>query len=147
MTMNIIAFGADHGGVALKDALLQQVAALGYQVQDMGTQGDARVNYPAYAQLVCAEVMAGKAQLGILVCGTGIGMSIAANRYKSIRAARICSVEDAQLARQHNNANVLCFGGRQMSAATALDCIKAFLAVEFEGGRHIERLQMMECMG
>jgi ribose 5-phosphate isomerase B len=147
MTMNIIAFGADHGGVALKEALLQPVAALGYQVQDMGTQGDARVNYPDYAKLVCAEVMAGKAQLGILICGTGIGMSIAANRYKAIRAARICSVEDAQLARQHNNANVLCFGGRQMSLDLVLECIKAFLATEFEGGRHIERLQMMECMG
>jgi ribose 5-phosphate isomerase B len=138
-----VAFGADHAGAALKDHLAAVLRAEGFAVQDLGTTGAESVDYPDFAHRVAAAVNTGTAQLGVLVCGTGIGMSIAANRHKGIRCALAHDVTTARMGRAHNNANVLALGARVVGEAVALDCLRAFLATGFEGGRHVRRLDKL----
>lgn len=143
MTVKSLAIAADHGGVELKSAIINVLKERGIKVHDLGTNGTASVDYPDFAQAVAKSIIEGNAEAGILVCGSGIGMSIAANRYPQIRAALVHDRLSAQLCRQHNNANVLCLGARLLGDATALDCVDAFLSTEFEGGRHEGRVAKM----
>ncbi len=136
----IIAFGADHAGVALKDALVEATRALGYEVRDMGTNGADSVDFPDFAAHVCDAVISGEARFGVLVCGTGIGMSIAANRNPKIRCALVHDATGARLTRAHNDANVMALGARMTGFEPALDALRAFLTTSFEGGRHARRV-------
>jgi len=136
----IVAMGADHGGVALKNRLAAALIEGGHQVLDFGTDGPASVDYPDFAQAVCAAIIERQAELGILVCGTGIGMSIAANRYPQIRCALAHDVTTARLTRAHNDANVLALGARIVGEEVALDILGAFLSTPYEGGRHDRRI-------
>ena len=136
----ILALGADHGGVALKSRLAVALVEAGHEVRDYGTDSSASVDYPDFAQAVCAAVEEKKAYFGILVCGTGIGMSIAANRYRGIRCGLAHDVTTARLTRAHNDANVLALGARIIGEEVALDILSVFLTTEFEGGRHQRRL-------
>jgi ribose 5-phosphate isomerase B len=135
-----IAIGGDHAGLPLKAALQQALAAAGHSLVDFGTNESASVDYPDFAHQVCAAVQEGRAAFGVLVCGTGIGMSIAANRHPGIRATVLHSTTEARLTRAHNDANVACFGARTTGPEVALDALNVFLATEFEGGRHARRL-------
>jgi ribose 5-phosphate isomerase B len=136
----IIAVGADHGGVGLKNRLASVLIEGGNQVLDFGTDGPASVDYPDFAQAVCGAVSQAEADFGILVCGTGIGMSIAANRHNAIRCGLAHDVTTARLTRAHNNANVLALGARIIGEEVALDILGAFLSTPYEGGRHDRRL-------
>jgi ribose 5-phosphate isomerase B len=136
----LIALGADHGGVALKNRLAAALAEAGHQLMDFGTDGPASVDYPDFAHAVCGAVAEARADYGILVCGTGIGMSIAANRNPSIRCALAHDVTTARLTRAHNDANVLALGARIIGEEVALDIVRVFLDTAFEGGRHERRL-------
>jgi ribose 5-phosphate isomerase B len=136
----IVAVGADHGGVHLKNRLAATLIEGGHQVLDFGTDGPASVDYPDFAHSVCVSVTENRADFGILVCGTGIGMSIAANRYPTIRAGLAHDVTTARLTRAHNNANVLALGARIIGEEVALDILGAFLSTPYEGGRHDRRL-------
>ena len=141
--MEKIAIACDHAGLEMKAELSELLSSLGYEVLDLGTDGPASVDYPDFADKM-AEVLAGDdVEKGVLVCGTGIGISIAANRYKHVRAALCHSVTEAKLTRQHNDANVLALGARTMGMESALDCLRAFLTTEFEGGRHSRRVGKM----
>lgn len=135
-----LALGADHGGVALKDKLAAALIAAGYKVQDYGTNDSGSVDYPDYAHAVCEAVEEKKADYGVLVCGSGIGMSIAANRHPGIRCGLVHDVTTARLTRAHNDANVLALGARIIGEEVALDILRVFLATHFEGGRHGRRL-------
>lgn len=139
----IIAIGSDHAGLPLKRALLAALDAGGHQVLDAGAFDDASVDYPDYAHQVSAKVASGEARFGVLVCGSGIGMCIAANRHPAIRAVNLHNTTEARLTRQHNDANVACFGARTLGAEVALDTLAAFLATEFEGGRHQRRIDKL----
>ncbi len=136
----ILAIGADHGGVNLKTRLAVVLAEAGHQLLDFGTDGPESVDYPDFAHAVCAAVAEKRADFGLLVCGTGIGMSIAANRNPAIRCALVHDVTTARLTRQHNDANVLALGARIIGEEVALDILHTFLATKFEGGRHERRL-------
>ncbi len=136
----MIVIGSDHGGLSLKSALISCLTRRGLQVLDAGTSGDASVDYPDYGQKVSETVIAGQADLGILICGTGIGMSIAANKVPGIRAALVTDVFMARMAKEHNNANVLVLGGRVLDEQKACDLVGAWLDAAFEGGRHQNRL-------
>ncbi len=138
------AVGADHAGFVLKERLGARLSALGHQVQDFGTHSEESCDYPDFAQRVARAVAGGEADAGLLICGTGIGMSITANRFRGVRAARCCSVADARLAREHNNANVLCLGGRVLEAALAEQILDAFLSAQFAGGRHARRVAKID---
>ena len=133
-----IAIASDHGGFDLKERLRRHYADLG--LIDLGTYDSQSVDYPDYAKKMANEILSGSADLGILICGTGVGISIAANRYHGIRAALIYSAEVAELAKRHNNANVLVFGGRTMPFEDVINYIDTFLRAEYEGGRHQIRL-------
>lgn len=135
-----IAIGCDHAGLNLKKTILDFLISSGYKVNDFGTNNTDSVDYPDYAQAVAKSIIDKTSSIGILICGTGIGISIAANRFKEIRAANCHNVETAKLSRQHNNANVLALGARIIDEKTALDCVKTFLKTEFEGGRHQKRI-------
>ncbi|RKK05853.1 ribose 5-phosphate isomerase B [Pseudoroseomonas wenyumeiae] len=135
-----IAIGADHAGVALKDSLRAALKAAGHPVRDFGTHGDGSVDYPDFAHQVAQAVAKGEAAFGVLVCGTGIGMSIAANRHPDIRAVVLHSTTEARLTRAHNNANVACFGARTTGPEVVLDSLSAFLTTPYEGGRHARRV-------
>ena len=136
-----IAIACDHGGFDLKALLVDELKRAGVPVIDLGTFSSESVDYPDFAIAVAKALMEGRAHRGVLLCGTGIGMSIAANRHAGIRAARCTDATDARLARQHNNANVLVLGGRTTGPEVAKDCLKTFLSTEFEdGGRHARRV-------
>jgi glycine hydroxymethyltransferase len=137
-----IVAGADHGGVKLKDALVTHLRGLGYEVKDIGTHNSDRVDYPDFAEAVSRGVLDGEADAGLLVCTTGIGMSIAANRHPGIQAALLHDVHSAEMTRRHNNANVMTFSG-DTDAAQAKQIAEKFLSTEFEGGRHATRLEKM----
>ena len=141
-----IAFGADHGGFKLKDALVAWASAHGHTVLDLGTNNAESVDYPDYARLVCAKVLSGDATYGVLVCGTGLGMSYAANRHTGIRCAMVSETTSARLARQHNNANMLSLGGRLSGEEMGFDILATFLATPFEGGRHERRVAKIETL-
>jgi ribose 5-phosphate isomerase B len=136
----MIIIGSDHGGLILKTALNSYLNRRGFQVVDAGTNSDASVDYPDFGQKVAETVIAGEAELGILICGTGIGMSIAANKIPGIRAALVTDVFMARMAKEHNNANVLVLGGRILDEQKACDLVGAWLDATFEGGRHQSRL-------
>lgn len=136
----MIIIGSDHGGLILKTALFSYLNRRGLQVVDAGTNSDASVDYPDFGQKVAETVIAGEAELGILICGTGIGMSIAANKIPGIRAALVTDVFMARMAKEHNNANVLVLGGRVLDEQKACDLVGAWLDATFEGGRHQLRL-------
>jgi ribose 5-phosphate isomerase B len=140
----IIAVGADHGGVALKNRLVSALMEAGHQVQDFGTDGPASVDYPDFAAAVCHAVTKSNAELGILVCGTGNGMAMAANRHSGIRCGLATDVTTARLTRAHNNANVLALGARITGEEVALDILGAFLSTPYEGGRHDRRIAKLD---
>lgn len=136
----VVAVAADHGGYDLKRLLVEELRTLGFEVLDLGTNGPESVDYPDFAEAVAAAIREGRAESGVLVCGTGIGMSIAANRHREIRAALCHDGTTARLARQHNDANVLVLGGRLVGSETAKDCVKTFFSTPFDGGRHARRI-------
>ncbi len=138
-----IAVAADHGGYDLKCVLAAELRALGFEVLDLGTNGADSVDYPNFAEAVVAAIAAGKAQRGLLICGTGLGMTMAANRHRFIRCALAHDATTARLARQHNDANVLALGGRILGPEVAKDCLKAFFTTAFEGGRHARRVGLI----
>lgn len=135
-----IAIGADHKGFDHKAAIIKKLEELGAVVKDFGPFDITSVDYPDYAKGVCKAVQAKECDFGILVCYTGIGMSIVANKYKSIRAALVSSTENAKLTRNHNNSNVLCMGAKDTSIELALKIVETFLSEKFEGGRHQARV-------
>lgn len=135
-----IAIASDHAGFALKGVLKRELESLGYTPLDLGTDDTASVDYPDYADKLAQAIKAGKAVRGVLVCGTGIGISIAANRHREIRAALCQDVTTARLSREHNDANVLVLGGRILGEEVARDCLKVFLETPFAGGRHEGRV-------
>ena len=139
--MEKIAVGCDHAGFALKTELLGYLEELGYQTLDLGTHSNERVDYPDYGAAVGQAVSEGKADLGLLVCGSGIGIGMAANKISGIRAATVHDVTSAHLAREHNNANIICFGERLIGPEIARESLVAFLNAEFQGGRHAGRVQ------
>lgn len=140
MSKETVGIAVDHGGFTLKQAIKEELEAAGCQVLDLGTDTEESVDYPDFAEKLVAAIEAGDAQRGVLVCGTGIGISIAANRHNGIRAALCYDEETAMLARQHNDANVLCLGGRKTDEPLARRLVKLFLETEFEGGRHARRV-------
>ena len=136
-----IIVGCDHGGYALKGKMMEHLAAKGIEVEDYGTDCDKPVDYPDYAEKVAKAVAAGKAPLGILICGTGIGMSIAANKVDGIRAALCDNCYSAQKAKEHNDANIICLGARVLGPGLAEQIVDTFLASSFLGTHHILRLE------
>ena len=142
----IIALAADHGGYELKNAVKEHLKERKIKVVDLGTNSADSVDYPEYGK-VCAEAVAsGKADLGIVCCGTGIGISIAANKVKGVRCGLCTSVEMATLTKQHNNANMIALGGRTTTPELAMEIVDAWLDTEFEGGRHQRRVDMLDAM-
>lgn len=135
-----IAIGCDHGGLEHKNAIAQHLKERGFEVTDFGIFEAVSVDYPDIAEKVCADVVGGNSKLGILVCGTGIGMSMAANKIKGIRAAACSDHFSAKYTRLHNDANVLCLGGRVIGVGTALELADLFVDTQFEGGRHERRV-------
>ena len=145
-TQGAVYFGADHGGVALKDALVAALRKAGRTVHDAGTQGTASVDYPDFVPSVVEAVLADPANIGVLVCTTGIGMSITANRTPGIQAAVVHDAATARITREHNNANVLCLAGATTTPETGLAILNAFLETEFAGGRHARRVGKMNAV-
>lgn len=141
-----VALGADHAGFALKDALKSTLDTLGVQHHDFGTSTPDSVDYPDFAQAVAEGVASGRFDRGILVCGSGIGMSIAANKVPGVRAAVITDEESARLCREHNDANVLALGARLTAADSAQAIVSTFLATAFEGGRHTRRVDKIHAL-
>jgi ribose 5-phosphate isomerase B len=135
-----IALGADHAGYLLKQLVKQHLAGQGYTVDDLGTDSETSVDYPDYARRVAETVAAGRADTGILICGTGIGMAMTANKVPGVRAAVAHDTATAHLAREHNDANVLTFGARVVDQQCALEIVREFLSTEFAGGRHQRRV-------
>ena len=142
--MKRIILGADHGGYELKNLIKAHLEKNGFDVLDVGTNSNESCDYPIFASRLCTKIQNGEADLGILVCGTGIGMSMAANKHKGIRATCCSDTFSARLTRLHNNANVLCLGARVLGAGLALDLVDAFVNAEFEGDRHVKRLSLIE---
>lgn len=139
-----IAVGADHAGYLLKDQLKIVLSENGHDVLDCGTEGPESVDYPDFAHAVAKTLESGDAEMGLLVCGTGLGMSMAANRHHHVRAAVCRGIYEAQMAREHNNANVLCLGARVTGDAVAEASTLAFFSTEFAGGRHEKRIAKIE---
>lgn len=135
-----IAIGCDHGGISLKDSIVNYLEERGVQIEDFGTFGTDSVDYPDFAYKVARSVADGKADKGILMCGTGIGISIAANKVNGIRCALCHNTDTAKLTAMHNDSNVLAMGGRVIDADTAVNIVKTWLDTPFEGGRHINRI-------
>jgi ribose 5-phosphate isomerase B len=138
-----IVIASDHAGFDFKASLKDQLTGQGYEVIDLGTHGPESVDYPDFAAALAGAIREGEAERGVLICGTGIGISIAANRHPGIRAALCHDTTGARLSRQHNDANVLVLGARVTGIETAIDCLTAFLATPFEGGRHSRRVDKL----
>lgn len=136
-----IAIGADHAGFELKELISQIVEDAGYEVIDMGTGSSCSVDYPDYAEAVAQAVSDGKAERGILICGTGIGMSIVANKFKNVRAALCNDLFTAKMSRLHNDANILCMGARVIGKGLAIEIVKTWLSTPFEAERHLKRVE------
>lgn len=136
----MIAIGADHGGFELKEHIVKYLKDKGVEVKDYGTYNEDSIDYPDCAAPVCKAVQDGTAERGILICGTGIGISMAANKYKGIRAALCSDVYSAKMTKQHNNANIICLGGRVTGRELAFMIVDAWMNAEFEGGRHQNRI-------
>ena len=135
-----IAVGSDHAGFQLKSTIAEHLEAAGHNVVDVGTNKAVSVDYPDFGAALGRAVVAGEAELGVAVCGSGIGICIAANKVKGVRAATVHDVTSARLCREHNNANVMCVGERFIGPQVALDAVDAFLAAEFAQGRHARRV-------
>lgn len=140
MDKKTVAIGVDHGGLVLKPALTDLLSELGYATLDLGTHDDRSVDYPDYAYKVAEAIREARADIGVLVCGTGIGMSIAVNRFPWVRAGLCHDVTTARLAREHNDANVLALGARLVAPELAKECLTVFLQTEFGGDRHVARV-------
>ncbi len=138
-----IVIGCDHGGFEHKNAIAEHLREKGHTVTDCGIYELKSVDYPVIAKKVCDEITEGRAERGILVCGTGIGMSLAANKVKGIRAAAVSEHFSAKYTRLHNNSNIICLGGRVIGIGTALELVDLFIETEFEGGRHETRVNMI----
>jgi ribose 5-phosphate isomerase B len=135
-----IVVAADHGGLELKELIKCALVSFGYEVEDVGCFSNDSVDYPEFAEKAVSLILRKECQMGILICGTGIGMSIAANRHRSIRAANCSSVYTARMSREHNNANILCLGARVLEADTAVEMVRVWLETPFSGGRHQRRI-------
>lgn len=144
MTEKIVAVASDHAGFALKSLLADDLRALGYEVLDLGTDSVDSVDYPDFGRALGAAIAAGRAGRGVVVCGTGIGISIAANRNPKVRAALCHDTTSARLCREHNDANVLALGARLVGEEVARDCLRTFLATPFAGGRHQRRVDKLD---
>ncbi len=142
-----IAIGSDHAGLPLKTALAEWLVSAGHQVDDVGTFDGERVDYPRFGFDVAHNVVAGAVDRGVVVCGSGQGICMAVNRVAGARGAIIRTVEDAMVTRQHNDANVACFGARVTSVDDAIAALKVFLVTDFEGGRHAPRLAQLDAGG
>lgn len=141
----MIAVGCDHAGYELKNELIRHLKDRGFEVEDLGTYSTDSCDYPDYAKKVCEEVVSGRAEKGLLVCGTGIGMSMAANKVRGIRAAVLTDEFSAQATREHNDANVLCLGARVLDTERAVKLLDIFLDTPFsEGANHIRRISKLE---
>lgn len=139
-----IVIGCDHAGFGIKDAVKKHIEEMGHEVTDVGTYSADSCHYPIYASAACKKILDGECELGILICGTGIGMSMAANKHKGIRAACCSDVFSARLTREHNDANMLCFGERVVGIGTAIDLVDAFLGAEYlNNGNHVTRVAML----
>ena len=141
--MYAVAVGSDHAGYALKQLLADELRDLGHEVLDLGAHSTERVDYPDFGAAVGHSVADGDVDLGVCVCGSGIGIAMAANKIAGIRAATVQDVESARLAREHNDANVLCLGERLIDAEVAVDALRAWLDAGFEGGRHAGRVEKL----
>lgn len=140
---NKIAVACDHAALDMKSEVIKYLETIGYECEDYGTYTKDSCNYPDYAEKVCDAINAGKHKMGILICGTGIGMSMAANKCKGIRAALCSDTFSARFTRLHNDANVLCMGARTIGAGLACDIAETFVKTGFEGGRHQTRIDMV----
>lgn len=141
-----IAIGADHAGYTLKETLAAYMRERGIEVIDFGTHGPDPVDYPDYARVVAEAVARGEADFGVLICGTGVGMAITANKVAGIRAAAVSDVYSARMSRAHNDANVLCMGGRVVGPGLAIEILETWLRTPFEGGRHARRVEKIRAM-
>lgn len=142
--MNVrVALGADHGGYELKEAIRKHLETQGFEVSDFGTHSNESVDYPRYGSAVGSAIIKGEAELGIIICGTGQGISIAANKIPGIRSAVCSETYSARMAREHNNANILAMGARVIGVGLALDIVDIFLKTEFAGGRHANRVNLI----
>jgi|TARA_B100000959_G_scaffold255741_1_gene288352 ribose 5-phosphate isomerase B len=146
-TMTRIAIGSDHAGFNLKMRLVSDLADLGHEVLDLGAHSIDRVDYPDYGEAVGRAVAGGDADAGVCVCGSGIGIAMAANKVAGVRAATVHDATSARLAREHNDANVVCFGERLIDEAVAAEALRAWLDAEFEGGRHADRVAKLDAIG
>ncbi|MCK5826232.1 MAG: ribose 5-phosphate isomerase B [Desulfuromusa sp.] len=142
----MLVLGSDHGGYELKTAILEMLQEKAVECTDLGTNSSASVDYPDFAAKVASAVSSGEAQLGILICGTGIGMSISANKFSGVRAALVHDEFTAQMAREHNNANILVMGGRVLTPEKGKKLVEVWLAAEFAGGRHQQRLDKISAI-
>ena len=143
--MKKIAIGCDHAGFSIKGAVIDHIKERGFDCVDVGTYSGDSCHYPTYAEAVCKKILGGECELGILICGTGIGMSMAANKHKGIRAACCSDTFSARLTREHNDANVLCFGERVVGVGLAIDLVDAFLDAEYlNNGNHVTRVAMLK---
>ena len=143
MNKKILSIGCDHAAYHLKLKLIPYLEEKGYEILDVGTDSPDSCDYPVFAKRVCENIQNGVCELGILICGTGIGMSMAANKHRGIRAAVCSDTFSARATRQHNNANVLCFGERVVGYGMACELVDAFLDTPFEGGKHQRRVDML----
>lgn len=141
-----MAIGSDHAGFALKGELTEMLATLGHEVDDLGTYSEERVDYPDFGAAVATEVAEGRADLGVCVCGSGLGIAMAANKIPGVRAAPLYDATSARLAREHNDANVACFGARLIDSETAEEALQVFCTTDFEGGRHAPRVQKLDSL-
>jgi ribose 5-phosphate isomerase B len=137
-----VAIGCDHGGIDLKNTVVSVLTELGYEVEDQGCNSTDSVDYPNFAKSVSSLVKEGKCQCGILICGTGIGMSMAANRIPGIRAALCNEMFSAKMSREHNDANILCLGARVIGPGLAAEIVRTWMTSDFAGGRHQRRIDM-----
>ena len=144
--MLTIAIGADHAGYHLKEKIKDFLLLKNYRVLDFGTNSTESTHYPLFAREVCLSIQRGESQRGILICGTGIGMSIASNKFKGIRSALCFNEYMARMSRKHNDANVLCLGSRVIGEELALSIVEAWLSADFEGGRHTQRVELIKQM-
>jgi len=141
--MKKLSIGADHTAVELKAEVIKHLESRGYEVLDEGPNSKERTDYPSYASKVAKRIQSGDVDQGILICGTGLGMSIAANKHQGIRAAAVSEVYSAEMSKTHNNANILCFGARVVTPEIAAQLVDAWLDAKYEGDRHQRRLDMI----
>jgi ribose 5-phosphate isomerase B len=143
MSKDVLAIASDHAGVEMKALVKGELEAMGFAVTDLGTHGTNSVDYPDFADALAAAIKSGKASKGVLICGTGIGISIAANRHRHIRAALCHDSASARLSRAHNDANVLALGARLIGPESARDCVRTFFTTAFDGDRHQRRVDKL----